>query len=150
MSKTLITYYSWSGKTEKLARKIHHLLPNSDLLELKVAPETFSSDMYETAAVAERQLEKGKLPSIVTDLPDISGYDAILVGGPVWSYSPSTPVLSFLDTLKNFAGKVAPFYTSIGNNGDYEKKFASQNETLNVLPGNDNGYQLKQWVQRFK
>lgn len=150
MSKTLVVYYSWSGQTKKLAQRIHQFLPNSDLLELKVAPDTFSSDMYETAAIAEQQLKNNSLPRIVTELPNFSEYDSILVGGPVWSYSPSTPVLSFLDNLEKFPGKVAPFYTSIGNNGDYEKKFANENSALNVLPGNANGYQLKEWIQQFE
>ncbi len=55
MTKTLIAYYSWSGTTKRLAEKIHSLLPDSDLLEIKVPTGTFSSDMYETSDIAEKQ-----------------------------------------------------------------------------------------------
>lgn len=150
MTKTLIAYYSWSGTTKRLAEKIHSLLPDSDLLELKVAKGTFSSDMYETDSIAKKQRKDDNLPKIKSELPDFSQYGNILVGGPVWSYYPSTPVLSFLNQLGNFSGTVAPFYTSVGNNGDYEKIFASQNKNLKVVSGNDNGHGLEHWLQQFK
>ncbi len=89
------------------------------------------------------------MPKITPPLPDLKQYDNILVGGPVWSYDPSTPVLSFLHKLGNFSGKVAPFYTSVGNNGNYEKIFAKENSKLNVVAGNANGQDLADWVKNF-
>lgn len=150
MSKTLIAYYSWSGNTKRLAEKINQLLPSSDILELKVPAGTFSNDMYETSDIADRQKANDKLPKIITPMPDFAKYDNILVGGPVWSYSSSTPVLSFLKILGNYSGKVAPFYTSIGNNGAYEKIFTEENPKLNILPGNANGENIEEWVKQFK
>lgn len=150
MAKTLIAYYSWSGTTKNLAEKIHQQLPDSDLFEIKVPADTFSSDMYQTDSIAKEQRKNGNLPEIVSPLPDFAQYDNILVGGPVWSYYPSTPVLNFLNKLGRFAGKVAPFYTSVGNNGNYEQIFAAQNKNLHVLPGNDNGHNLEKWLAQFK
>lgn len=150
MARTLIAYYSWSGTTKNLAEKIHTLLPNSDLLAIKVASRTFSSDMYETDSIAKKQRQEHNLPEIISKLPDLNQYDNVLVGGPVWSYYPSTPVLSFLKQLGNYRGTVAPFYTSVGNNGDYEKIFANQNQNLKVVAGNDNGHGLQQWLEQFK
>lgn len=150
MAKTLIAYYSWSGTTKNLAEKIHALLPSSDLLAIKVPTGTFSSDMYETDSIAKKQRRDHNLPEIISKLPDFNQYNNILVGGPVWSYYPSTPVLSFLNKLGHYRGTVAPFYTSVGNNGDYEKIFAGQNRELKVVAGNDNGHGLKQWLQQFK
>lgn len=95
MTRILIAYYSWSGTTKRLAEKIHRLLSNSDLLEIKVPSGTFSDDMYQTDAIAKKQKVDHDLPQIVNSLPSFSDYNCILVGGPVWSYSPSTPVLSF-------------------------------------------------------
>lgn len=150
MFKTLIAYYSWSGNTKNLAEKIHRLLSNSDMLELKIPAGTFSSDMYKTADIAERQKATDKLPKITTPMPDFAKYNNILVGGPVWSYSPSTPVLSFLRILKNYSGKVASFYTSVGNNGAYEKVFAEENPELNILSGNANGQNVETWIKQFE
>lgn len=109
MAKTLIAYYSWSGTTKNLAERIHQQLPGSDLLEIKVPKGTFSSDMYQTDSIAKKQRKDGNLPGLTNAMPDFAQYDNILVGGPVWSYYPSTPVLAFLVKLGNFAGKVAPF-----------------------------------------
>ncbi|MCH3921613.1 flavodoxin [Limosilactobacillus sp.] len=150
MSKTLIAYYSWSGTTKRLAERIHKLLPDSTLLELTVAPGIFSRDMYKTADIAKQQMRAGELPQLTNQLPDLTDYDLVLVGGPVWTYSPSTPVLSFLHALGDYAGKVAPFYTSVGNNGDYERQFADENPQLRVLTGNDNGKNLKNWLEELE
>lgn len=149
MAKTLVAYYSWSGTTKNLAERIHQQLPNSDLLEIKVPKGTFSSDMYQTDSIAKKQRKDGNLPDLINAMPDFSQYDNILVGGPVWSYYPSTPVLAFLTKLDNFAGKVAPFYTSVGNNGNYEQIFANENKNLNVVVGNDNGHNLAAWLKQF-
>ncbi len=149
MAKTLIAYYSWSGTTKNLAERIHQQLPGSDLLEIKVPKGTFSSDMYQTDSIAKKQRKDGNLPGLTNAMPDFAQYDNILVGGPVWSYYPSTPVLAFLVKLGNFAGKVAPFYTSVGNNGNYEQIFAGENKKLNVVAGNDNGHNLAAWLKQF-
>lgn len=149
MTKILIAYYSWSGTTKRLAEKIHQFLPNSNLLEIKVPSGTFSDDMYQTDAIAKKQKGNHDLPQITNSLPSFSDYDCILVGGPVWSYSPSTPVLSFLDKLGNYQGEVAPFYTSVGNDGDYESQFGKENSKLDILSGNSNGKDLNNWIKQF-
>ena len=132
MTRILIVYYSWSGTTKRLAEKIHRLLSNSDLLEIKVPSGTFSDDMYQTDAIAKKQKVDHDLPQIVNSLPSFSDYNCILVGGPVWSYLPSTP-----------------FYTSVGNDGDYEFKFGKENPKLDILPGNSNGKDLSEWIKQF-
>lgn len=55
----------------------------------------------------------------------------------------------FLDKLGNYQGKIAPFYTSVGNDGDYEFKFGKENPKLDILPGNSNGKDLSEWIKQF-
>lgn len=150
MAKTMIVFYSWSDRTKELANKIKKLLPNADLLELRVPAGTFTQDTQETSEIAKTQLKEGNLPGFSEFLPDFSSYDNLLVGGPVWSFQPSTPILHFLDTLKDYQGTVAPFYTSVGQNGDYEAIFKARNPQLKVVAGNDNGKDLEAWVKQFK
>lgn len=122
MAKTMIVYYSWSGHTAALAEQLQRLT-QADTYELKVPAGTFSQDMYETSDMAKVQLSSGKLPSFTQPLPDLTAYDRILVGGPVWSGAPATPVLSFLANAKTGRARLAPFYTDAGSAGDYEAAF---------------------------
>lgn len=93
--KTLVAYYSWSGTTARLAKQIQQQIPGSDILEITVPEGTFSSDMNQTADIAKEQIAKKDFPKLTNALPQLSNYDVILIGGPVWSGTPSTPLVSF-------------------------------------------------------
>ncbi|BAP86273.1 flavodoxin [Paucilactobacillus hokkaidonensis JCM 18461] len=133
-AKTLITYYSWSGTTVKMAKLLQQVT-NGELLELNVNEGTFSSDMYETSGIATKQLETGNLPKLANKLPDLTQYEIILVGVPVWSSQISTPVQTFLQQVKDVTAMVIPFYTSTGSIGGYENDFKNMLQGLNVQKG---------------
>lgn len=147
--KVLIATYSFSGTTKKVADKLAELLPDSDQFSIDVADETFSPDMFKTAEIAKQQIAGGDYPTLTHPVPDVSQYDLILVGSPVWSGKPATPVHTFLQHLQGFAGKVATFYTDAGNAGDYEKVFRQWAGNLHVVSTHEGAKQLSQWVQQL-
>ena len=53
-------------------------------------------------AQAERQ--ENNYPALKGELPDISEYDLILIGGASWGYTLANPVLSFVRNM-DFNGK---------------------------------------------
>lgn len=134
--KQLIAYYSWSGNTAALAKHLQQLT-QADVVEITVPDGTFSTDMYATSDIAKAQLKAGHLPALTGTLSDFTQYDEILVGGPVWSGAPSTPVLAFLQMLTTSENqlRVAPFYTHAGVAGEYEAAFKQAAGSLTVLPG---------------
>lgn len=132
--KTLIAYYSLSGTTAKMA-KLLQSITNGELLALKVSDGTFSTDMYATAQIATQQIDSGQLPPLTNQFPDLTQYDAILVGGPVWSAQVATPVQVFLQQIADSTALVAPFYTSTGSNGTYEADFKNMLTKANVHNG---------------
>ncbi|HBO47566.1 MULTISPECIES: flavodoxin [Pediococcus] len=132
--KMLIAYYSWSGNTERLA-KIIQRVTNGKVFAMKVADGTFSTDMFDTSDRAKKQLETNQLPKLVGELPDVSNYDLVLVGGPVWSGEVSTPVRSFLQQITPSKTKLAPFYTDTGSADSYEKDFKHLVGTSQVVKG---------------
>ncbi|MFC6207217.1 flavodoxin [Levilactobacillus tongjiangensis] len=134
MAAVLIVDYSWSGTTAKMAAALQQVT-GAQLVNLTVAPTTFGSDMYATADIANQQLASGQLPQLTNSLPDLSQFDTILVGGPVWSAKVSTPVRTFLGKLKNYKGTVAPFYTDAGTPGGYEADFTKLLPHATVKPG---------------
>ena len=91
--------------------------------------------MYDTSGRAKHQVASGNLPHLTTVIPDLTGYETILVGGPVWSAAPSTPVLSFLKQVQGSRAVFRPFYTDAGTPGAYEQAFKQAAGQLQVKQG---------------
>lgn len=154
MKKILIAYYSWSGHTKALAMQLQ-AATHADTYEIQVPAGTFSTDMYETSDQAKAQLVAGQLPSLTQPLPDLTAYDVILIGGPVWSGALSTPVASFLAQLPDDHTMLAPFYTDAGDAGNYEADFKHAAGKHQVATGLGSAYprvtttQLQTWLEQF-
>lgn len=119
--RTLVVYYSHSQRTEQVAQLLEEKT-GGDLYTL-VPEEPYTGADSVISARATQEIESGNLPALSGTLPDLSQYDTILVGGPVWSYTVSSPILSYLEQT-DFAGKtVAPFWTDQGGPGDYVQAF---------------------------
>ncbi|WP_172460130.1 cyclophilin-like fold protein [Priestia endophytica] len=122
----LIVYYSYSDTTEGIAQRLQEKT-GGDLYKIEVVDQ-YPSDIYETSDRAEQERDSGNLPELAGKLPDMSDYDVILVGGPVWTSTVATPVMSFLKQV-DFGGKeVAGFWTDSGNPGNYAADFEEQVE----------------------
>lgn len=152
----LIAYYSWSGNTARLAKKLQRAL-GADVYNMSIPTDTFSADMYETSATAQKQIASGKLPRLTVAVPDLSQYDLVLVGGPVWSDAPSTPVRSFLQDTAGSTVPLAPFYTHTGSADGYEAQFAELAGQRRVYKGmgvvgahiSDADIQIASWLEQF-
>ena len=80
-------------------------------------------------------LKNGTLPALKTGIPDFSDYDVVFVGSPVWWYTVSLPVLSFL-SQSDFQGRaVVPFCTQGGKAGDFFARFGQEARNAKVLEG---------------
>ncbi|MDE7244370.1 MAG: S-layer homology domain-containing protein [Oscillospiraceae bacterium] len=121
--RTLVVYYSYSQRTEKVAQLLQEEL-DGDIYELTPAvPYTGSSS--EVSQRAQEEVASGSYPALSGTLPDLSQYDTILIGGPVWSGTLAAPLYTYLQET-DFAGKtVAPFWTDQGTPGNYAQDFTS-------------------------
>ena len=104
----LLVYFSYTGNTKMIANKIKEKL-NCDILEIKtVIP--YSED-YDTVVNDEQNSEASNhLPEIQDIGIDLSKYDEIILGTPVWWYRPVPAIRTFLKqndlsgkTIKHFA-----------------------------------------------
>lgn len=146
--KTLILYYSWSGKTKEEAEKIQAEIENSDLQEIKVPEGTFDSDMYKTNDIALTQIQNDDFPEIENKDLDFSQYDLVIVGSPIWSGYPATPIKTLLDQMKNYKGEVASFFTSAGaNRKSYINHFKQWADGLNVIGVGEEDSQVADWFK---
>lgn len=147
--KTLVVYYSQTGRTEALAQHICRVV-DGDLFKL-VPTEVFPADMYATSDVAKEQYAHHQLPAL-NKLPNLSHYDRILVGSPVWSGRLATPIASFFEAAEIKNQIVAVFCTSVGQTDGFEDdvKGAVQNGKLktSLITGTDSvtDDQIKDWL----
>jgi flavodoxin len=133
--KMLIIYFSHTGNTKYIAEKIREKT-GGDVFEIETV-KTYPAEYSALTEEAKRELQAGDLPALKKNPPDMSSYDLILVGGPVWWYTVATPVMSFLRQA-DFAGKkVSAFCTHEGGIGKYFPHFKEQAKNAVVLEGLD-------------
>ena len=115
--KRLVVYYSLSGNTEEAAKKIAEAL-GADLLKLETVrkmPENFAAQII----VGGGQVVFNHIPRLKPMDKDVSAYDEIILGSPIWN-SKGVPAVNAFLRDRDAADKVTSlFFLSAG--GDTEK-----------------------------
>ena len=131
-SKILVVYYSATGSTEKVAKKIANNL-RADIFEIEPKDKYTSEDLNwndnnsrVTKEHNDESLRDVELKNI--DVENWDSYDTILIGYPIWWGIAAWPVDNFVKN-NDFTGKtVIPFCTSassgLGQSGELLKKMA--------------------------
>ena len=118
MSKTLVAYFSASGRTKKKAEKLAKEL-GADLYEIKPAIPYTKKDlnwMDKSSRTSVEMSDPGSRPEIVDDDAHIEQYDTVYVGFPIWWYIAPTIVNTFLEKY-DFAGKKIMLFATSGGSG---------------------------------
>jgi len=106
----LIIYYSASGTTAKIARRLQ-TKTSAKLVKMQISP-AYPANYMELAAVSKQQIDNEFHPDIV-NLPDLSTENTIFIGFPTWYHQPPMFVNSFFEQ-NDLRGKViVPFSTSM-------------------------------------
>jgi flavodoxin len=113
--KTLVVYYSLTGKTTLVSQVIAEAL-NATLLEIKeTKPRKPGPFIYLTGGFAAVTNRGSKINPIDVDLKQ---YERIFIGSPIWGSRPVPAVNSFIYQT-NFEGRgVIPFFTMGGTNSE--------------------------------
>ncbi len=113
--KSLVVYYSLTGKTRLAAQAIAEAL-NATLLEIKeTKPRKLGFSVYLFGGFAAVTNRGSKINPIDVDLKQ---YERIFIGSPIWAYRPAPAINSFIYQT-NFEGRsVIPFFTMGGNNAE--------------------------------
>lgn len=108
--KVLVVYFSHTGNTRTIARYIHETV-KSDLVEIKTV-DTYTDDYDTLLEQIRKEVASEYCPPLTTKIEDISSYDVVFIGYPIWVETAAPPIRSFL-TTHDLAGKtVVPFCTS--------------------------------------
>lgn len=155
MSKKLVAYFSASGITESVARNLSQTA-GAHLYRIQPEVPYTSADldwMNKKSRSSIEMNDPASRPAIAAEDLDISSYDVVFLGFPVWWYMAPTIINTFLETY-DFSGKtVIPFATS-GSSGieNCEKKLQQQYPSINwksgkLLNGHPGQDVLDSWVK---
>lgn len=154
--KKLVAYFSASGVTKAVAQKLAQAA-NADLFEIVPQQIYTNADLNWRDKHSRSSVEmndRACRPAIAA-APDVSGYDVIFVGFPVWWYREPSIIDTFLESA-DFTGKtVVPFCTSGGSGlGDAAKNMQALAPGAKVYDGKRFSAcafadELKKWAERF-
>lgn len=114
MSKKLVAYFSASGVTAKLAKRLADAV-DADIFEIKPEKPYTTADLDWTNKKSRSSVEmsdKSFRPAVAEKLDNIADYDTIYVGFPIWLYVAPTIINTFLEQYDLTGKTIIPFATS--------------------------------------
>lgn len=116
MSDILVAYFSASGVTAKVAKKLADVT-GADLYEIvPAAPYTRADlDWTDRNSRSSREMRDKSFRPAIAETTDTSKYGVIFVGFPIWWYVAPTIVNTFLESCDLQGKTIVPFATSGGS-----------------------------------
>ena len=118
MTNKLVAYFSASGVTAKVAGKLASAL-EANTYEIKPEVKYTKADlnwMNKKSRSSVEMNDKSFRPAIITGDVDVSGYDTIYLGFPIWWYVAPTVINTFLESY-DFSGKKIILFATAGGSG---------------------------------
>ena len=109
MAKILIIYYSLEGNTDWVARELAKET-GADLFRLETVKE-YPKKGFAKFFHGGKDAFTNACPELKTPIPDISAYDTIVIGTPVWAGRPASPINTLL-SLADFSNKKLAAFAS--------------------------------------
>ncbi len=157
MSKALVAYFSASGVTAKLAKRLASGI-GADLFEIVPAVPYTEADLDWRNSQSRSSVEmndRSCRPPMAPATIDMGQYDVVFVGFPVWWYREPSIIDTFLESF-DFSGKtIVPFATSgssgIGSSGKNMRELAPNAKVLDGLrfDANINEQLLVSWASKW-
>ncbi|WP_407393608.1 flavodoxin [Methanobrevibacter sp.] len=119
MSDVLIAYFSASGTTKAVAQKIADE-NGYDIFEIEPVEIYTPADLDWTDKNSRSTIEmndKSFRPPIKQSV-DVSGYDTVAIGFPVWWYTAPSIINTFIESVDLTGKKIKVFCTSGGSGVD--------------------------------
>jgi flavodoxin len=110
--KSCLVYFSYSGNTKKVAEILSSVLSGkgeSRIIELQALDEArgFFGQCRRAFWHIQAKLKPPQL--------DLSEYDLVCFGTPVWAFGPAPAMNAYLDSCSGVAGKKTVLFTTYGS-----------------------------------
>ena len=116
MSKILVTYFSASGVTAKVAQNIADNI-GADTFEIRPKQRYTVADLNcqdKNSRSSVEMNDKSSRPELEVTVSKLNDYSTILIGFPVWWYTAPTIINTFIESLDLSGKTLIPFCTSGG------------------------------------
>ena len=117
MSKRLVTYFSASGVTAKVAENLADAI-GADIFEIQPEVPYTKADLNWMDKKSRSTIEMSdptSRPAIAAKRDNMDEYDTIFVGFPIWWYIAPTIINTFLESYDLKGKTIIPFATSGGS-----------------------------------
>ncbi len=156
MMKALVAYFSASGVTKKAAKNLAEAA-GADIYEIKPEVPYTEADLNWQNPKSRSSVEmndKAFRPRMADKDANISDYDTIFLGFPIWWYVAPTIINTFLESY-DFSGKKIVLFATSGGSGfgkTVEELKVSVSDTAKIvkgklLNGNTGVSELKKWIE---
>jgi len=101
--KALLTYYSYSGNTDKVAGIFGKILQSRGEAHIQRLKPVDEIKNFVSQCAAARRGERAMLEEGIKF--DVASYDLVLIGSPVWAFAPTPAMNTFLKNLSGLKNK---------------------------------------------
>ena len=115
--KVLVAWFSRTGTTRGIAELIHARV-GGDIIEIRAA-DPYPADDTANQERLKREKESDARPELAMALQDLSAYDVIFIGHPIWQGALPPVLLTFLEKY-DFSGKTVIPFCTFGGSGPGE------------------------------
>ncbi|MGL4735830.1 MAG: flavodoxin family protein [Cellulosilyticaceae bacterium] len=153
--KKLVVFYSLEGHTQLVGQLIARAL-GATIVELKTQ-KPFPKQGFKKYFMGGKSVCFKEKPALTNKLPQLTQYDTVIIGTPVWAGQFSSPIRTFL-TQNDLTGKKVAFFACHGGGGA-KKCFEKLRKALPgceviseidfVMPVADQKKQLKTQVETW-
>ena len=158
MSKKLVAYFSASGVTAKVAQTLAEAI-GADIFEIASKIPYTEADlnwMDEKSRSTIEMNDPSSRPEIESKRDNMSEYDTIFVGFPIWWYVAPTIINTFLESYDLTGKTIIPFATSgTSGMGKTNERLATSCKGAKLLEGKRfdsrvSGKELAAWADSLK
>ena len=114
---TLVAYFSATGTTKRVAERLARVA-QANLFEIKPAVPYSGADLNwsdKASRTSKERADESIRPALAVKLSDISAYDTIYIGFPIWWYVAPRIIATFLESSDFSRKTIVPFATSGGS-----------------------------------
>lgn len=157
MSKALVAYFSATETTRGLAERLADAI-GADLFRIKPKQEYTEQDLDWTKKTSRSSIEmadKNTRPAIASKVKDISEYDVIFLGFPIWWYREPSIIDTFIESYDLAGTTIVPFATSGGSGiGDADENIRKLLPMAKIEKGKRfstsvSDAELKKWAEKY-
>jgi len=116
--KSVVIYYSYSGNTKKVAQMLTELLAQKGEVQ---QTELVGLDESKSFFGQCRRAFLRKRATLQPVNLDLSRYDLICLGTPVWAFGPTPAINTYLDKCFGLEGKNVILFTTYGSGTGNER-----------------------------